>query len=173
MPVSFDGQYDRASLARAVALARPTSWQYRLLISLPLMLVVAFLAREVVGYVLSPQPLVLAWVIRWLFLLLITGYLALLPEVTRRSLVSQLARNPLARERLAGLVNEHGIELIGPENRRFFPWQAFAFVRRKPDLVVLTTADGTVVALPRRFFTSDDAWREFLQYVDYRVVIAK
>jgi hypothetical protein len=175
MEVEFRGQYSKALLFKAIALAyRPS----RRGVVLRTAIVVILAGINLSTWVLTVKQLsvspyhVLSQLALLAGLLLISFYL-FRPYIAPYFLVSGLWKNPLVREPLAGRISSERISYLPSMARPDVLWDDFMRVWKTENLVVLLTADAVLLVFPRSFFKDEDDWRQFLQWVASKVVEAK
>lgn len=175
MDIPFQGSYDQALLLRAALLANRPTRGWALLRWGLLLVFVPLYAVLLAGVLREPNALPVEWarLARHTFTLAAVIALVGYPYLSAYRLSRQLRQSPSLRAPQVGAVSSQGIRFGADLNRGLIAWDRFAHLRQTPDLVVLVTADGTMAALPRRFFADEEAWRRFRQWVAQRVMVAR
>ena len=170
MDVEFRRQYDKQTFFKAVALAnrqglRSTIFRYVLIGIAAIFLVINafnFFARggqnsnDILSVVLSA---------------IILLYFIFGVRLTTYALASRLWKGEGVHQEQAGTVNEEGIT-YHPDTI-IIPWERYSRGHSTEDMQLLMTEDGLLSIFPRSFFTSDEDWKTFRNWVDTRIVRKK
>ncbi len=175
MEIEFQGQYDKASIFKAVSLANKPSRRNKLI---RIGLTVLFLAIYAAYFInltgkenLSSLDFLKSG--RHLITLLIVAYFLLQPYISSFFTAAGLWKNPAMQKPLAGVISSQCITYINAtKEREEIAWENFAKKQMTKDLIVLLTADGVLLFFPRHFFKTDNDWQRVKQWVDFKVVEA-
>ena len=158
MQIKFQGQYDKITFYRAVALAnRPAKNRQRLL---SILLVIAIGAIAIIGYRIIATG---NWVENFVYLvaaILMGGFIAYIfyrPYYAARKMWA----NPGTRRPLKGIITNQGITYSLPEGENTIEWEQYNRLQRTGDLVTLVRKDGLLLVFPRNFFKSKKNWEKF------------
>ena len=172
MEIEFQGQYDKATVFKAVALANKPSKRNSLIRIGLTVLFVAIYATYFITVAdkdgLSSFEILRSG--RHLITLPFIAYFLLQPYISSFFAASNLWKNPNMQKPLAGVISDQGIVYISlSKSRREIAWESFAKKRISEDLIVLLTADGVLSFFPRHFFKTEADWKRVKQWVDFKV----
>jgi len=175
MEIEFQGQYDKATVFKAVYLANKPSKRNSLIrIVLTVLFVVIYAAYFLT--VASKESLSSFEMLRssrHLITLPIIAYFLLQPHISSYIAATNLWRNPTMTKPLTGVISGQGVAYISlTKGRREITWEKFTKSQTTDNLIVLLTADGILSFFPRHFFKTDNDWKRVQQWVDFKVVEA-
>lgn len=176
MEVEFQGQYDRASLFRAVALANQPSRRGAILriglATLILVVYVVYFVHAALEDTSSTFDILRAG--RHLVTMLIFAGFLLWPYISSRFTASKIWKGSSVQCMLTGRISSEGTVVLRASGaQEETPWERFAKKRISDDLIVLLTADGILFMFQRNFFKTDRDWQRVKQWVNFEVLEAK
>ena len=176
MEVEFQGQYDKAIIFKAVALASKPSrrnMNFRIGISVfSIAVYAAFSVFEATRHNLPPLNLLLSP--SSLLLLAVIAYFFIQPRITSYFIASRLWRNPALQHPLSGAISSEGVAYFSSsKGRRDFAWESFVKKQLSEDMITLVSSDGVLSIFPRSFFKSDPDWNTVRLWVLENVVEGK
>lgn len=174
MEINFQGQLDKKSFYRAVALAsRPTKRNrvMRVIFSIILVgLTVAMIADILVNGIRATEQF---RVVRILLSLVTVSYVLFAPYIHSWRTATRLWHDSLIRAPQSGAVTSSGITYKSSRSQTEYKWKQYSKKQIELDMVVLLTVDGILTVLPREFFKCDVDWERVKQMVDFNVVEPK
>ena len=160
MDIEFKGQYNTATIRRAVEAAQaPTRplQMLRLAALLTSLLVILYAGQNAI----KDRTLNTLEIIVIIIPLAIVIYFFLEPWLKKRNL-AKLIRDDRQPALMAGKITNEGVVYYkSPANHvpdKVIRWEAFNHAGKARDLLALLTVDGVLAILPRSFFQSDEDW---------------
>ncbi len=170
MNIKFQGQFDKRTLFKAVALANKPSKRSTLIragvTTLFIVLYIGyFLTLGGTGTLASSFD-ALRSDGRHLIAVFLAAYFLFLPSISSYSSASNIWKQPEIHTPVAGTISDAGVVFISSQKkRREIPWESFAKKQSAGNLIVLLTAEGKLSIFPRDFFETDEDWSSFQQWV--------
>ena len=176
MEIEFQGQYDKATIFKAVALASKPSrrnMNFRIGISVfSFAIYIAFSIFEAIKHNLPPLDLLGSP--SSLLLLAVIAYFFIQPKVTSYFTASRLWRNPALQHPLTGVISSQGVAYFSSsKGRRDFTWESFVKKQLSEEIITLVSSTGVVSIFPRSFFKSDPDWNTVRLWVLQNVIEGK
>ncbi len=170
MDVEFRGQFDKQTFFKAVALAnrqsqRSTLFRYVLIGIAALFLVINifnFFARGSQ----NSNDILSAGLSAIILLYFIFGV-----RLTTYTLATRLWKGEGVHQEQAGTINEEGIT-YQPDTTSV-PWGRYGRGHSTEDMQLLMTDDGLLSIFPRSFFSSEEDWKTFRNWVETRITQKK
>ena len=175
MEIEFQGQYDKASIFKAVSLANKPSRRksiFRIGFSILLLAIfTTYFISLAIKETLSTYEIL--WSGRHLISLFFIAFFLFQPYISSYLMASKLWKNPVMQKPLVGVISSQGVTyILSNYSRRELAWESFAKKRITENLLVLLTADGTLSFFPRIFFQSAEDWNRVKQLIEFKVIEA-
>jgi hypothetical protein len=172
MEIEFQGQYDKATLFKAVQLAnKPSKRNTILRISFAVLIVALFVAYAIA---IANKDSLSSFEIfrsgRHLITIPFLLYFLLQPYISAYQTTNNLWKSPFMRAPMQGVVSSQGIVYGVSVGRTETPWGKFAKKQVTNNLIVLLTDDGILSILPRHFFKTENDWQIVTQWVKVKVI---
>ncbi len=100
-----------------------------------------------------------------LVFLLLAGVFWRLPHNQAR----EVAESPLLEGWVSGVATDEELVLKTARSEARLAWDAFTQYKQSDEMVLLYRLDGGLLALPRRFFATDDDWQHLMLFVQATV----
>jgi hypothetical protein len=88
-------------------------------------------------------------------------------KLTTFALATRLWKGEGVHQPQSGTINEEGIT-YHPDTTSV-PWERYGRGQSTEDMQLLMTEDGLLSIFPRSFFSSDEDWKTFRNWVDTRI----
>lgn len=174
MEIEFQGQYNKKSFYRAVALAgKPTRRDRAQSAVFSLILAVLTVAVIVNILIDGTQQTAPFRTLRILLSLFTASCVLLVPYLRSWRTATQLWRDPSIQALQSGAVTSSGIVYRSSRSQKEYKWQQYSKKQIESEMIVLLTADGILTVLLREFFKCDADWERVKQLVDFNVVEPK
>jgi hypothetical protein len=166
MDVEFHGQYDKATFYKAVALANRQSKRNIIIRYVLVAIAAIFLVINVFNFFArggNNSNDILSVVLSIIILL----YFIFGVRLTTTALAARLWKSDSVRQEQAGTISEEGIT-YHPDTT-MITWERFSRGQSTEEMQLLMTEDGLLSIFPRSFFSSDEDWKTFQNWVDTRI----
>jgi hypothetical protein len=172
MDILFEEKYDKQLMQRAVFLATAPSRRDTLIrwgICLMIILGTPYVFYEALS---TGDEMTLSWLARRLMVLAIGLYYLIAPYARQWRNASDMWKKEESSPVTSGRITSQGISYDNGDAEVSYPWADFVRLREdtKLQLLVLRTANGTMVALAPRFFANEQDWARAEQLVRLKVV---
>jgi len=172
MNINFQGEFDKSTLFKAVALAkRPSRRSTLVRIGITVFFIGLYIDFFLVigGGSLSDTLQALGSDSRHLIAVFLAACFLFLPSISSYFSASNLWKQPEMHTPVSGTISSTGVTFTSSSKRREIPWENFAKKRAEGDLIVLVTPRGKLSIFRRDFFKTDKDWESFQQWVDSNV----
>ncbi len=166
--ITFQGQYTRILLIRALALANKPKPFWRGVAQALTVAAIGLVLVATLGLFRSVVPLQ-ARLIPWLATVFLLAYLSISPYIVPFLSVNRLWSNPSMHGPVSGRVNKDGVFYKSTDKGRTYNWEQITQLRKSKDLLVLLTGEGVLSIYPRAFFSSEEDWKNFVALANSKV----
>ena len=166
MDVEFHGQFDKPTFFKAVALANQQSQRSKIIRYILIGIAAIFLAINVFNFLArggQNSQDILSVVLGVIILL----YFIFGARLTTYALATRLWKGEGVHQPQNGTINEEGI-LYHPDTT-IVAWERYSRGQSTEDMQLLMTEDGLLSIFPRSFFTTNEDWKNFRNWVDSRI----
>ncbi len=176
MEISFQGQFDRASLFRAVRLVSLPEGRNALIRLGPSVIVVGIYAAYLVTLLGKENLALRDWsrLVQNTIVVAAALLFLLRPYLSAYFTAQKLWKSRHMRGDFSGQMSSRGIRFsLSTAGSGEIGWEQFARKRAGERMLALLTAEGTLYFFPRHFFADEEDWKRACQLAEYAVKEAK
>jgi hypothetical protein len=166
MDVEFHGQFDKPTFFKAVSLANQQSRRSMIIRYVLVGIAALFLVINVFNFFARggrDANDILSLVLSVVILL----YFIFGVKLTTYALATRLWKGEGVHQLQSGLISEEGI--IYHPDTTIVAWERYSRGQSTEDMHLLMTEDGLLSIFPRSFFSNDEEWKTFQNWVETRI----
>jgi hypothetical protein len=172
MEIQYQGQYDKKTFFKAVALAnKPPKKNTIFRIGLTVLFILVLVAYFFVT--VANENLSIFDVLRagkHFIGMPVVIYILLQPYISSYFTALKLWNESVIQKPQAGTISNQGVMITSSNGNKEISWNRFAKKQITENLIVLLTSDGVVFIFPQYFFSTDTDWQKTKQWVNESVI---
>jgi len=166
MDVEFHGQFDKATFFKAVGLANQQGKRSMIIRYVLIGIAALFLVINTFNF-FARGGQNSADIMSVLLSIVIVLYFIFGTRLTTYTLAARLWKGEGIHQQQSGTINEQGI--IYHPDTDIVAWERYSRGQSTADMQLLMTEDGLLSIFPRSFFSNDEDWKTFRNWVDTRI----